>query len=388
MARTKKPEPKPKQPPPQGKPTLIFTKDGRPIGKVEGPPGANDIRFIWGVGLLGGGGYWTKDGKRMPGSEFVFPPGTNDWHFSVTGKFNDPAKLIPPPGANDIELHWKDGRIVEAWWTRDGERFSRIPLSSGTGEIWFAAGGHREELPEGEEEFAPFRDALAGIDLRSVGRDYAQIARLIERDASDWEDADPKDAHAAAMAGLDLVYAQAEMWRVGNDLRVAQAKALASRFPGAEDIALAAFYRPHAGRPIVLAGVPFYTWADKIEALSSILEELTGIPASLLKEYLAGELIELGKLLQEALEARKKHGKNSKEYKELVKRLERQLERILRILLSKKFFNWLKGKIGREAAEKLLKALAAKMIPIAGWALFAFEFLFLIWIWWEVLVDP
>lgn len=64
----------------------------------------------------------------IPKSGFLFPPGTNDWRFSVTGRPGQGPLLTPPPGVNDLELRWERDSIVKAWWTKDSERFDRIQL--------------------------------------------------------------------------------------------------------------------------------------------------------------------------------------------------------------------------------------------------------------------
>lgn len=54
-------------------------------------------------------GFWTKDGERIPGSEFHGPKGANDVliticvQFTKDGKpFGDP--ILPPYGANDVSI--------------------------------------------------------------------------------------------------------------------------------------------------------------------------------------------------------------------------------------------------------------------------------------------
>jgi len=42
-----------------------------------------------------------------------------------------PPPIPAPPGANDFEFFWHEGRIVEAWWTVDGERIEPMPLPPG-----------------------------------------------------------------------------------------------------------------------------------------------------------------------------------------------------------------------------------------------------------------
>lgn len=120
-------------------PTIIFTKNGIPIGGAIGPIIANDVRIFWTFGdFFGGYGFWTKNGQPIPNSGFFVPPGTNDFHFSINGIFGpNPMPLVPPPGANDVEFVWRGEIITEAWWTKNGVRFSRIPLKTKTGEIHF-----------------------------------------------------------------------------------------------------------------------------------------------------------------------------------------------------------------------------------------------------------
>lgn len=120
---------------PKGRPVLIFTINGKEAARIVGPKGANDLRIIWGV--LTPYGYWTKNGQEIPGSRFQIPPGVNDFHFSPNGRFTPVPPIAPPQGANDIEFRWEADRIVEAWWTRDGQRMSGIPLSGDTQEFNF-----------------------------------------------------------------------------------------------------------------------------------------------------------------------------------------------------------------------------------------------------------
>ena len=111
------------------RPVLVLTTNGQAGGRMFGPRAANDVRIVWNLPVLGGGGYWTKNGKEIPGTRFVFLHGTNDLHFSPTGRFRKGGvPLRPPPGANDIEIIWDGPIITEAWWTRNGERFQEIPL--------------------------------------------------------------------------------------------------------------------------------------------------------------------------------------------------------------------------------------------------------------------
>jgi hypothetical protein len=100
----------PKAGPPAGRrPALVLTINGRAAAKIIGPKAANDLRIIWGVGVLGGGGYWTRNGREIPKTRFIFLPGINDFHFSPTGRFTPGPPVTPPSGANDVELIWRGG---------------------------------------------------------------------------------------------------------------------------------------------------------------------------------------------------------------------------------------------------------------------------------------
>lgn len=71
---------------------------------------------------------FTRDGQPLP-SPIPIPPGANDLAFGFD-KFDElPPPKTAPPGANDFEFFWHEGRIVEAWWTADGERIEPMPLS-------------------------------------------------------------------------------------------------------------------------------------------------------------------------------------------------------------------------------------------------------------------
>src|SRR5438128_3805571 len=122
-----------------GRPILLLTENGQVVVKIVGPKGATDLEIFWGgKGVPEGGyGYWTKNGKEIPKSRFAFLANINDIHFSPTGRVPRLPPTQAPPGANDIEIRWEGYRIVEAWWTRDGERLSRIPLGADTQELNF-----------------------------------------------------------------------------------------------------------------------------------------------------------------------------------------------------------------------------------------------------------
>ena len=118
------------------RPKLLLTSNGQVASIIIGPRAANDLRIMWGVPVLEGGGFWTRNSKEIPKTRFIFLAGINDFHFSPTGRFRKGGKpLTPPPGANDIEIIWDGNFITEAWWTKDGERFEEIPIEPGTGDI-------------------------------------------------------------------------------------------------------------------------------------------------------------------------------------------------------------------------------------------------------------
>jgi hypothetical protein len=118
------------------RPILRLTFNGQVVATIIGPRGANDLRIIWGFPLLGGGGYFTQNGREIPKTRFIFLENTNDFHFSPTGRFRKGGvPLRPPEGANDIEIIWNGAFITHAWWTRNGERFEEIPIEPGTGDI-------------------------------------------------------------------------------------------------------------------------------------------------------------------------------------------------------------------------------------------------------------
>jgi hypothetical protein len=147
-------------PPPPRRPVLFFTRNGRVIGRVVAPPGANDLRFFW---LPGGmGGIWTRNGQPIPGSAFQVPQGTNDVHFSLTGRFVPGQQLVPPPAANDIEWDWEGNHITEAWWTRDGKRMDRIPLKAGSSVFQFDLPGVPGPKPRARNPLAahPYPEGL------------------------------------------------------------------------------------------------------------------------------------------------------------------------------------------------------------------------------------
>ncbi len=368
-------------------PVFIVTRNGKEIQRIIPPPIANDIHWAWGPNG-GGGGYFTLNGIPIPGAFFVFPPGANDWHFSLDGTTGKP--LIPPPWANDVELEWERGRIVRGWWTRDGQRmepirmsrnvqtFSICTIDSSEADDLFGDDSPAENLKELRAMLAAKSAAASAADLRLLGQQLV-------RDAAVWKRIKGGDAQAVADTFLDLAFAQFGLWKIGADMRVVLSRAIGERFGSSGEIAAAAFF-PSSARPQLFAGRALYDWNDKVTALANIIEELTGIPVDLLREFFAAELFELATLLK--LLARLAKDKNSPEYKRAKTLLMELLEKIFNRIIGKKFREWLIKKLGKEAAEKLIEKFAEKLIPMIGWALVGIEFIALMWIWWEILLDP
>jgi len=132
---TRKPPKKVAQKRPR-RPTLRLTCNGQVVGIIIGPRGANDVHIMFGIPILDGGGYFTKNGKEIPKTRFIFGPDINDFHFSPSGRFGKGGvPLKPPPSANDIEIESEGDFIFEAWWTRDGKRIEEIPIEPGSTDI-------------------------------------------------------------------------------------------------------------------------------------------------------------------------------------------------------------------------------------------------------------
>ena len=98
---------------------VVFTINGNPAGVTLAPPEANDIHELWVVHHDEHGlyekieFYWSSDGKRLP-KPIPTPRGTDDMHFFI----------LPGRGG-------QPGRIVKAWWTKDGKRVQAIPVPAG-----------------------------------------------------------------------------------------------------------------------------------------------------------------------------------------------------------------------------------------------------------------
>jgi hypothetical protein len=121
------------------RPILILTKNGEVVVKIVGPKGATDVHVLWGgsgVPEGGGYGYWTKNHQEIPKSRFQFGSDINDIHFSTTGRVPRLPPIPAPPESNDVEIGWEeDGRITEAWWTKDGQQLAAIPVTGDAQEL-------------------------------------------------------------------------------------------------------------------------------------------------------------------------------------------------------------------------------------------------------------
>ncbi|HTQ30898.1 MAG TPA: hypothetical protein VMI53_06780 [Opitutaceae bacterium] len=185
----------PPKPPPG--PVIFFTRNGVIIGKAVAPRGANDVRIIWGIPVLGAAGWWTKNGQPMPKGQIVVPPGTNDFHFSLTGAKPKGPGIVPPVWANDFELVWDRDRITEAWWTRDGKRME--PITQGAGTQGFNCALDLARHPHG----FPVALSLAGVLLPGplfLSREvYAALAAQVY-------DEEPEGCHLEILKSNDGGY--------------------------------------------------------------------------------------------------------------------------------------------------------------------------------------
>ena len=110
-------------------PKILYTKDGKPMPPpIPAPPDANDVHVVFDP-LTGKfiKVHWTKDGDIF-GPPVPIPDGANDFAFGFSEFRELPPPREAPPGANDFEFFWREGRITEAWWTRDGQRIEPMPL--------------------------------------------------------------------------------------------------------------------------------------------------------------------------------------------------------------------------------------------------------------------
>lgn len=123
-----------------------FTRNGRNTGDAvtRRPEGSNDVHFKFTRGSKSPKIRYTKDSHDLDGGEHAAPEGAFDVgvEFSFDGKGN--LKMgdshwtdgegkplggidgyIPPPeGANDWHLDVSDGKITEAFWTRNGHLYT------------------------------------------------------------------------------------------------------------------------------------------------------------------------------------------------------------------------------------------------------------------------
>jgi hypothetical protein len=131
--------------------TFQWTRNGEPLTEpMPIPDGANDIRLVWGPDGTFTEAEWTRDGE--PFLPIPMPDGANDFHLTLTFPAPIPgqppgtlqwtrngkpvgAPIPVPDGANDVRFVWRNGQFVEAYWTRDGERFRGIPIPLGANDF-------------------------------------------------------------------------------------------------------------------------------------------------------------------------------------------------------------------------------------------------------------
>ncbi len=68
----------------------------------------NMAKVKWPDGLEGKG-FWTKDGRKIPRSDFKAPPGANDFEITLAITWTRNGRRIgepelPPRGANDVSI--------------------------------------------------------------------------------------------------------------------------------------------------------------------------------------------------------------------------------------------------------------------------------------------
>ena len=163
------------------KPVLILTMNGEESAKIIGPAGANDLRIFWGV--LTPYGYWTRNGVEIPKSRFQFLPAINDFHFSPNGRFAPMPPVAPPAGANDVEFRWEGDQIVEAWWTRNGQRMTRILLNADTQQFNFELSSERRQ----ETAQGAATTQLVGVVYDRNSRPGDQVTMSITDDPKRYE---------------------------------------------------------------------------------------------------------------------------------------------------------------------------------------------------------
>lgn len=217
--------------PPAARPLLVLTRNGRPVARLRGPQGANDLRLIWGLPVLGGGGWWTKNRKPMKNGAFLFPPGVNDWHFFADGVSRPGVPIAPPPWATDIDLFWRRSVIVEAWWTLNGQRIEPISLAPRSAALHIAQGGsgssQKAAHPQGWEPLVPMLIEL----LKSQAVSTSQLIGFLE-DLPEWIFVDAGDD----LEGGRSSSANPEQCVCGTDWMVRTAKAIFNALPAANDI--------------------------------------------------------------------------------------------------------------------------------------------------------
>ena len=248
-----------------------------------------------------------------------------------------------------------------------------------------------EVSAQGSDSLRDVQARLDSLSLPTLGRELASITERMRLAAEDWQNAAEGDDDAVFSSGLDLVFANYEMWELGQDLRFVIAKQVAAPHEGINTRALvtsALFSRDSHAHLRAWLQVRPGAWAMKIEAIAAMLEELTGIPFDLIREYFGDELFELAYYLRQLAEARRTHGRGSPEAQAAERRVRAILRRIYNRLFSTHFRRWLIRRLGRERALRLLERLASRLVPILGWLYFALLFIGLLVIWWEIILDP
>lgn len=233
--------------------------------------------------------------------------------------------------------------------------------------------------------------SIEGRSLNSVAESLRDAGKRIIDDADRWEEIKESDLAQIADTWLDLSLAQYELWLVGQKLRGVHGKAVRDLILpnynelGLSQSAIASVSLASMGRVYSLRS-PFF-WKGKISAVLDILGEVTGIPFDLIHEFLGRDIDRLVQAMRELADARKE-GTDSPRYKRAKRRLMRMLKKIFNKLTSRRFREFLIRKVGRELAEELLEKLAAMILPILGWLFFATLFIGLLYMWWEVILDP
>ncbi|GEM_PF-6208639 len=112
------------QGPSAGDPSIIFTFDGKPVGKpISGPSQANNFEVFWKVG------HCVK--------ALQLPPVAVEWTYHGLLIAGDPP--LSPCRANDVKIVWRpiktaaglDNAVVAAFWTYHLKDIKKIRLPNG-----------------------------------------------------------------------------------------------------------------------------------------------------------------------------------------------------------------------------------------------------------------